>query len=187
MFRRSPPSVYFSVFLWLCLLCGSTSSHCGGERLVKPGAGQCWAGGGPHGHFFFFSFFFRANQSDFSHFIIYFQQHQCFIFCTIKYKRMALRVQLTSLYWHDFFFFFFYKYGLPFFLFFFSTDVELEHVSGDLLGITSTSPCTGNIPPRGAGDTFRTIWTGLVPAAVHCVCLCWIRSGSGWSRSSSSL
>lgn len=37
-----PPSLYFFwCFLlaqWLCLLCSSTSSHCGGERLVKHGA-----------------------------------------------------------------------------------------------------------------------------------------------------
>lgn len=30
---------YFSLAQWCCSLCGSTSSHCGGERLVKPGAG----------------------------------------------------------------------------------------------------------------------------------------------------
>lgn len=31
---------YFLLAQWYCLLCGSTSSHCGGERLVKPGAGR---------------------------------------------------------------------------------------------------------------------------------------------------
>lgn len=90
-----------------------------------------------------------------------------FLHYKIQANGATCSADVTLLAW--FLFFFFYKYGLPFFLFFFSTDVELEHVSGDLLGITSTSPCTGNIPPRGAGDTFRTIWTGLVPAAVHCV------------------
>ena len=83
---------------------------------------------------------------------------------------MALRVQLTSLYWHDFSFFYI-NMDFPFFLNF-STDVELEHVSGDLLGITSTSPCTGNIPQRGGGATHSGLFELDWSLQLFTVCLC---------------